>query len=127
MNCKIVFPNLHITVRSNWHQFNNSNMFRRKFSQSAFLTDHCQIINLLIKVNISFVYSIRNNQQMQLYAVNFIPLLSSLYIVLSGSHIECIALVNKFSECKQSFFFNIYCSVHHNILLEITNRCNCTQ
>ena len=25
-------------------------------------------------------YSIRNNQQMQLYAVNFIPLLSSLYM-----------------------------------------------
>ena len=21
----------------------------------------------------------------------------------------------------------IYCSMHHNILLEITNRCNCTQ
>ena len=26
------------------------------------------------------LYSIRNNQQMQLYAVNFIPLLSSLYM-----------------------------------------------
>ena len=23
--------------------------------------------------------------------------------------------------------FYIYCSVHHNILLEITSRCNCTQ
>ena len=27
---------------------------------------------------------------------------------LSGSHVECIALVNKFSECKQSFFFLIF-------------------
>jgi len=34
----------------------NSNMFRRKFSQSAFLMCHCQIINLLIKEHISLVY-----------------------------------------------------------------------
>ena len=26
-----------------------------------------------------------------------------------------------------SIVFYIYCSVHHNILLEITNRCNCMQ
>jgi len=32
------------------------------------------------KYSATFYYILRNNQQMQLYAVNFIPLLSSLYM-----------------------------------------------
>ena len=33
----------------------------------------------------------------------------------------------KFNQLICLHLFYIYCSVHHNILLEITNRCNCTQ
>ena len=53
-----------------------------------------------------FITVLWNNQQMKLYAVNFIPLLGSLYMFRT---------------------FYVYGSVHHNIFYEITNRCSYMQ
>ena len=45
----------------------------------------------------------------------FVRNLGTQHAVLLGTHLTCFGI------------FYIYCSVHHNILLEITNRCNCMQ
>ena len=55
---------------------------------------------------VKIFYILWNNQQMQLYAVKFIPLLGSLY---------------------RFRMFYVYGSVHHNIFYEITNRCSYMQ
>jgi hypothetical protein len=57
----------------------------------------------VLKCNIMFYNSIRNNQQMQLYAVNFIPLLSSLHM-FRAAHTPIIRST-KFN-CIYSHWYN---------------------